>query len=135
LLPAPASSPAPNFLSAWAALAPAQRPTALQALVRRHLAAVLGAGDGAGIGARQRWFDLGLDSLLSLELRNRLEAALATTLPSTVAFDYPTIETMSAFLQPLLEQSEPAAALDTLSEAALEELLARELGAGAEPNA
>jgi myxalamid-type polyketide synthase MxaB len=121
-----------TFLATWSALAPAQRPGAVLALVRRHLAAVLGSGDGASLGARQRWFDLGLDSLLSLELRNRLEAALGLTLPATVAFDYPTLETMGGFLQQTLEQMESGqpAALDTLSDTALEELLARELGAG-----
>jgi len=44
-----------------------------------------------------------MDSLLSLELRNRLQGSLARSLPTTLTFNYPTIETLLEFLAGILE--------------------------------
>ncbi len=41
---------------------------------------------------------LGLDSLMTLELRKRLEVGLGLSLPATVIWDYPTITALSPFL-------------------------------------
>jgi acyl transferase domain-containing protein len=42
--------------------------------------------------------ELGLDSLLAVELRNALQADLRLPLPATLAFDYPTVSTLAGFL-------------------------------------
>jgi hypothetical protein len=39
-----------------------------------------------------------MDSLMSVELRNRLERLLDCSLPSTLAFDYPNLTLMTEFL-------------------------------------
>ncbi len=42
--------------------------------------------------------DIGLDSLRSLELRNRLEHALGLTLPATLVWQFPTVEALAPHL-------------------------------------
>ena len=42
--------------------------------------------------------DIGMDSLMAVELRNRLEASLKCALPATLAFEYPTIEALADHL-------------------------------------
>ena len=71
------------------------------------------------IGERQRLFDLGFDSLMAVELRNRLGAVASVRLPATVAFTYPTPQTLADHLFSLLEPEAPAAP-ETVEETGLE---------------
>ena len=48
----------------------------------------------------------GLDSLMALELRNKLAGIVGRKLPATLLFDYPTVRSMSTFI---LEQLYPVA--------------------------
>ena len=77
---------------------PAERRSAMEAHVAAHLAAVLAMPPGQRIDARQGFFALGLDSLTSIELRNRLQASLGRLLPPTLTFDHPNVEALSAHL-------------------------------------
>lgn len=55
---------------------------------------------------------LGLDSLMGLELRNRLEAGIGVPLPATIVWNYPTVAALAPFLAERLELAleEPMAA-------------------------
>ena len=109
--------------------------------IRDEVAKVLELDDPEQIQPRQRLFDLGIDSLMAIELRNRLQADLGMTLTATLLFDYPTLETLVAFLTQELgsaEKGEPPAPeqdadaqlveeLEQLSETEAEALLLKKL--------
>jgi len=69
------------------------------ALVRAHIADVtariLGFAANESPDPRQGFFQLGMDSLGSVELRNHLQTAFNCNLPSTLIFKYPTIDTLA----------------------------------------
>ncbi|NER48711.1 MAG: type I polyketide synthase [Symploca sp. SIO1A3] len=66
--------------------------------IRSAIAKALGWTDVQKIGMRQPLFDLGLDSLMAVELKNRLESTLEASLSSTLLFDYPTVEALVEYL-------------------------------------
>ena len=72
---------------------PEKRAGLLTSLVRGQVAEVLGAANPNAFSDQQPFRDMGLDSLMSLELRTRMKKALSldAPLPATMAFDYPTI--------------------------------------------
>jgi 3-oxoacyl-(acyl-carrier-protein) synthase/NAD(P)-dependent dehydrogenase (short-subunit alcohol dehydrogenase family)/acyl carrier protein len=80
-----------------AASPPDARRPMLQALVRQAVGRVLKLpperiDDRAVLG------ELGLNSLLAVELRNRLESAAGCALPATLAWNYPTVAAVTDFL-------------------------------------
>jgi acyl transferase domain-containing protein/acyl carrier protein len=66
--------------------------------VTREACRVLGLDRAAGVDERQGLRDLGLDSLMALELRNRLQRSVGRQLRATLALDYPSIEAISRHL-------------------------------------
>jgi len=59
-----------------------------------QIAKVLGLNSHYQIEPRQKLFDLGLDSLMAVELKCLLESSLQCALPTTLLFDYPTVEAL-----------------------------------------
>src|SRR5690606_29823234 len=75
-----------------------------------HTAAdVLGFEPTEYIDPHQGFFKLGMDSLMTVQMRTRLERALGFKLPITVAFEYPTIEALSGYLTELVVGSSDGA--------------------------
>ena len=54
--------------------------------------------DSEAISPRRGLFDLGLDSILALELKTRLEASLGHPLRATLLFAYPTLDALAGYL-------------------------------------
>ena len=52
---------------------------------------VLGLPEGKEIDPWRGFFELGMDSLMSIELRATLERGLGQALPVTLAFDFPNV--------------------------------------------
>jgi acyl carrier protein len=126
-------------LEALRAAAPKERLGMLEALVREQVARVLRL-EPSSIERQTPFKTLGFDSLMGLELRNRLEATLGLTLSATLVWTYPTLEALAPHLADKLGLSpsaeppkpepvpEPAStSLDHLSDTEAEALLEEKL--------
>jgi phthiocerol/phenolphthiocerol synthesis type-I polyketide synthase B len=80
-----------------AAATPARRRALLQGRVEDAVSRVLKISVGR-IDARKALGNMGLNSLMAIELRNRLEVALGRSLSATLAWNHPTIEAIVDFL-------------------------------------
>ncbi len=76
----------------------AQRGTFVTEHLQRELQQILGLAQPPGAGSR--FLELGMDSLMAVELRNRLLGQFGNvfTINSTAVFDYPTIESLADYL-------------------------------------
>ncbi len=74
------------------------RETMVRELVCEAVAGVLGHSSSREIHTQLPFKELGFDSLLSVELRNRLARLAGVPLPVALVFDYPTVEQLSAHL-------------------------------------
>jgi acyl transferase domain-containing protein len=85
----------------------AERPELAVAMLQDEVARVVGLSEAPD--PKQKFFELGMDSLMAVELRRRLEIALGTPLPSTLAFDHPDIASLARFVVGLLSPQSDAA--------------------------
>jgi len=81
----------------------AKRPSVLLAEVSRLAAKVMGLEAGPTIDPARPLRELGLDSLMAVELRNTLAAQLGRGLTATLLFDHPTLDALVNHLLSLLE--------------------------------
>jgi candicidin polyketide synthase FscB len=81
-----------------AELSPADAERTLLTMVRGHVAAVLGESSPETIDPRRAFSELGFDSMIAVELRNRLNTATGLKLPATAVFDYPSTVALTAYL-------------------------------------
>ena len=85
---------------------PADRYEIIEGFVQEKLAQVLGLPDAHAINVEQGLFDLGLDSLMAVELRNWIEGELRVNLPIVELMQGPTVTRVA---EVLLAQLAPAA--------------------------
>jgi acyl transferase domain-containing protein/acyl carrier protein len=131
----------------------AARPNRRRSIVHEHVASVAREVLGLDVTARfdvtHGFRELGMDSLMAVDLRNRLQRSIGKPLPSTLAFDRPTVDVLATYLAdevlllppsdedappavppPAIEADDLLTDLEELSDAEVDRLLAERMGAG-----
>ena len=75
-----------------------ERAARLQTYIRNLIAQTLGLKAAKQIDPDQRLIELGLDSLMAIELKNQLQATLNCSLRSSFLFDHPTLAALTEHL-------------------------------------
>ena len=90
---------------------PAERADLLRDYVRGHVMRVLDWPEDAQPDRNARLMELGLDSLMAVRLRGLLARGLGSgvTLPASLVFDHPTIDSIAAYLLELTSSQSEAA--------------------------
>jgi acyl carrier protein len=77
---------------------PAEAGEALRDYLKQKVSRILCLDDEEQVGQSTALFDLGLDSLTTMELKDALQTELEIALKPTVFFDYPTLKALADFL-------------------------------------
>ncbi|NVJ08010.1 SDR family NAD(P)-dependent oxidoreductase, partial [Myxococcus sp. AM001] len=93
---APAASPAPVLGR-----------DALESAVRQQVAGVLGLDPKRPIPSGRGFADLGMDSLMAVELRERLQRVVGQPLSATLVFNYPNVQALTEYLVGLVAERTP----------------------------
>ena len=103
-----AAAPTATTLARRLGAAPAAaRHDLLVDVVQREVAAVLALPDAGAVALGTGLFDMGMDSLMAVELKRRLERAAGQPLPSTLTFNYPNVGALAGYLGQLLATLDP----------------------------
>ena len=90
---------------------PGNRLTVFMDQLERQAVRVLGLPPGKRIEPLRPLKEIGLDSLMAVELRNALNSLLEIPLPATLLFDYPSLQDLARYLAkriPILKMDQPS---------------------------
>lgn len=112
-----AAAEPPAYLKVLADTPPLERQAVLVGFVQQQLAKVMGLGDPQQIDPGEPLFNMGLDSLMALELTVLLEKNLGVRLTESLVFEHPTVDDLVRYflrdvLFPETEPAEPDPALN-----------------------
>jgi acyl carrier protein len=140
----PAAPDQPEFQLRLSKALPRERWNLLVKFLQTEVAHVLGLPASRLPEPQDGFFDIGMDSLMTVELKNRLETSLGRTLPVTAMFNYSTIDALARYLYRRIlsteiagepapsadpDESKLAVELEGLSESDVAELIAKEVDA------
>lgn len=110
----PAERPTGALARRWATVADADRAEFVLRSVKGAVASILGHSHGEGVDVSRPLMELGVDSLMAVELKKCLEQewALLGQVPATLIFKYPTVRHIAGFIRGLVEGG-PSARADS----------------------
>lgn len=89
--------------------------------IRVYVAQILGHQDSNAISTTRGFRELGMDSLTSLELRNRLQTSLNCQLPPGLVFNHPSVEAVAEYVVQHVIDKRVDVAIDPPAQAAVPE--------------
>jgi acyl transferase domain-containing protein/acyl carrier protein len=99
-----------SYVALFQAASGAERSSLLVEFTRRRSGELLHLDPATPISDDQPLLDLGLDSLVGLELRNNLQTVAGVTFPSTLFFDCPTVSDLAHYFRMVLPAEDKAGA-------------------------
>jgi acyl transferase domain-containing protein len=87
-----------EFLARLASVPEGERYDLLRTQIQLEVAQVLGLNESQLPSLEEGFFDLGMDSLMAVELQNRMTQLLGVALPSTLIFDFSNIEQLTKYI-------------------------------------
>jgi acyl transferase domain-containing protein/acyl-CoA synthetase (AMP-forming)/AMP-acid ligase II/NADPH:quinone reductase-like Zn-dependent oxidoreductase/acyl carrier protein/nucleoside-diphosphate-sugar epimerase len=115
LAPARARERGPSLPEMLTRLAPADRHARLLGVLRERSARVMGVASPEAIDPRTPLRDLGLDSLMGVDLHGELSRAVGRKLDETLLLDHPTLDRLATHLLEVLSLSTPPLPSDDAS--------------------
>jgi acyl carrier protein len=118
------STEEPDIVRELALASATERRRRIVDLVVASVSAVMGFDRFEPSDRDKGFFELGMDSVMAVRLRGRLEPLLGRKLPTTLAFEYPTVIKLAEFLdgmiapQPQIATPQAAPAVDLTAEIA-----------------
>ena len=128
------STQSTEFRAALRNCEPTRRHDLLVDHVRAQVAAAMGLASPQSLDPSAGFFQFGMDSLMSVTLQRSLSESLGEALPTSVVFDYPTVEALAGYLATTLPElvemadQESVDAYDDLTEDELLQQLSERLG-------
>jgi myxalamid-type polyketide synthase MxaE and MxaD len=95
--PKPANE-SPDWIERLEQVAPEDRRDLIANMVTTETRCVLGLAAADELDPNRGLFELGMDSLMSVQLKGRLERSIDRSLPATLTFTYPTVHALTDFL-------------------------------------
>jgi acyl carrier protein len=96
--PKPAQADRRDLIQGYRQAQPHERRDVVVNHVCIQVARALGLDPAYPLDVRQGLFEMGMDSLMSIDLKGRLEASVGRSLPSTLTFNYPNVEALAEYL-------------------------------------
>jgi acyl transferase domain-containing protein len=93
-----AAGEVPDLRRKLADAPPSEHPRLVAGYVREQALRVLGIAPAQPLDFRQPLQELGLDSLMAIELKDALSRGVGGSLPATLIFDHHSVEALSAYL-------------------------------------
>lgn len=102
-----------NATEEYAQLSSTERLNQVHEWVESSVRQILGIPNNQPLDHDKALTDLGLDSLLAVQLRNHLSKLIGNTLPVSLAFNYPTIRDLIPFILSILEDAASSSSRDS----------------------